>query len=658
MMIVLRRRRWTRGRTWLVVALALLLGAGQPPSLFAQTPPTPTPAPTPTPTATPPPAPTATPAPAPPAPTATPAPGAPTVTPSPTPTPGPTATATPAPPRPGPTATPAPRVLAVEVVGIKQIAIERVTEVITTKIGELFDAEKVRRDLEAILQLGWFADVSIRLETEPGGVRVVFIIVENPVINTVAVEGNTVISTEEIIRALNIPLAQVLNARQTREGVRAVEQLYERRGYVLARVTDATVEPAGDGRLVVRIAEGRVEDIVFRGLTKTRPRVAQRYLRMKRGDVFNIGAMNADLQRLFDTGLFENVQARPRPGSGPDTVVIEIEVKEAQTGRVGFGIGYSSARGLIGQIEYGERNWRGTGQSISLRIERGITRGTLGISDKINFQLNYREPFLDDRPTTLDINLFGQSTIQTEVIAGETTSRFELERTGSFVEVGRPLDAVTTISLRLRSELAVITALPLDPGGTSCPCPLPSLYSPGRTISLLAAAVRETRDSRINPTRGSRQQVSLEFGLPVLGGEFSFQKYFAEYIQYFSVGGGHIATRAQLGLGSGFIPFQEWYVLGGPTTLRGAQSGQFRGTSMAMLNVEYRHPLGGIASFLKDFLGIVYVDVGAAPISGGGGFSTSYGIGTSFTSPLGVIRFDLAFGPGGTQTWINLGQPF
>jgi len=478
------------------------------------------------------------------------------------------------------------------------------------------------------------------------------------VITVVEVRGNTVISTDEIIRALNVPLGEVLNAKATREGVRAVEQLYEKRGYVLARVTDLSVEPAGNGRLVVRVAEGRVEDVIFRGLTKTRLHVARRYLRMKRGDVFNVGAMNADLQRLFDTGLFENVSARPRPGSTPDTVVIEIEVKEAQTGRIGFGVGYSSARGLIGQIEYGERNWRGAGQSITFRIERGITRGALGLSNKTNFQMTYREPFLDDRPTSLDISLFGMSSIQMEVIGGATESRFELERVGSFIEVARPLDGVTTISLRLRSEFATITGLPLDPNSTVCPCPLPSLYSPGRTVSLLASAIRETRDSRISPTRGSRQTLSLEFGLPVLGGEFSFQKYFAEYIQYFPLGGSHIAARAQVGLGSGFIPFQEWYVVGGPTTLRGAQSGQFRGTSMALLNVEYRTPLGGIAPFLKDFLGIVFVDFGAAPITGGAGFSTSYGIGTSFNTPLGVIRFDVALGPGGTQTWVNLGHPF
>ncbi|MGH7754334.1 MAG: BamA/OMP85 family outer membrane protein, partial [Gemmatimonadales bacterium] len=652
MMRSFRRRRCTRVRI-LLLALAIVLtsGGGPTSAVLAQTP---TPTPTPTPAVPPTPGPTATPTPAPAPPPAV----TPTPQPSPT-TPAVRPTVTPA-PTPAPTPTPPPRVLNVEVVGNTQIATGQITAVVNTKAGAVFDPDTLRRDIEAILGLGWFADVTVRLETEPGGLRVVFLIVENPVITIVEVRGNTVISAEEILRALNVPLGQVLNARQTREGVRAVEQLYERRGYVLARVIDLSVEPAGNGRLVLRVAEGRVEQVVFRGLTKTRPHIARRYLRVKPGDVFNVGAMNADLQRLFDTGLFENVQARPRPGSGPDSVVIEIEVKEAQTGRIGFGVGYSSGTGLLGQVEYAERNWRGTAQSISLRLERGLTRGVLGQATKTNFQLNYREPFLDNRPTTLDISLFQLSSIQAEVIGGATTSRFDLDRVGSFVEVARPLDPTTTLSLRVRSELATITALPLDPNSMVCPCPLPSFYTPGRTVSLLASGTRDTRDSRISPTRGSRQVLSLEFGLPVLGGQFSFQKYFAEYIQYFGMGQSHIAGRVQVGLGSGFIPFQEWYVLGGSTTLRGFQAGQFRGTSMAMLNVEWRTPLGSIAPFLKDFQGIVFVDAGvtSAPGTGSSGIQTSYGIGTAFNSPLGVIRLDLAFGPGGTQTWLNLGHPF
>ncbi len=581
---------------------------------------------------------------------------APTPTPRATPTPAPTATPR---PTPTPTPTPIPRVTSVDITGNREIPTDRILAVIGTKVGDVLNPDRLRRDAEAIMGLGWFADVTLRLESGPDGVRVVFLIVENPVVAEVVVEGNTVIPAQEILLALNIPTGQVLNTRQTREGVRAVEQLYESRGYILARVVDVSIEPAGDGRLRVRIAEGRVEDVVFKGLTKTLPHVANRHISLKRGDIFNVQQMNRDLQRLFDTGLFETVQARPRPGSTPDTVVIEIEVKEAQTGRLGFGIGYSSVEGVVGQIEFGERNWRGRGQSLALRVERGFTRATIQQPARFNFSLNFREPFLDEQRTALDISLFQTTTTQTEVISGATISRFDLERVGSFVELARPLDPATLLSVRLRSELALITPLPLDPNSPSCPCPSPTLFTPGRTVSVLLTGTRDTRDSRISPTRGQRQHLSLEFALPALGGQFSFQKYFAEYVQYFPTGrASHIAGRLSLGLGSGFIPLQEQYILGGATTLRGFQSGRFRGNSMAMLNVEYRTPLGDIASFLREFTGVVFIDAGAAPIGGAGGFKVNYGIGTAFNSPLGVIRLDFAFGPEGNQTWINLGHPF
>ncbi len=551
---------------------------------------------------------------------------------------------------------------AVEVVGNRYIPTAQILAVVTVKVGDALTPEQLRRDVEAIADLGWFADVSVRAETDPAGLRVVFLIVENPRVVAVVVEGNTVVATAEIVRALGVPIGEVLNTKRARDGVRAVEKLYEEQGYVLARVTDIGLDPADDGRLRLRVAEGRVEDVVFRGLTKTRPAVARRYVRLRRGDVFNVRQVNADLQRLFETGLFESVQARPQPGSTPDAAIIEIEVKEAQTGQVGFGIGYSTTAGLVGQIEYRERNWRGRAQTIALRAERGFSPAATQAA-KFNFTLSFREPFLDEQQTSLDLNLYQTVATQTEVSGGATTARFDLERIGSLAEVMRPLDAHTTVSLRLRSERAAITPLPIDPNG-SCPpdpCNPPAFFTPGRTVSVLVSGTRDLRDSRINPTRGSRQMLSLEFALPPLGSEFNFQKYFAEYVHYIPLGGESlIAGRIGGGLGSGAIPGQEQFALGGPTTLRGFSGGQYRGTAMALANVEYRTPLGGVAPFLRDFTGIVFADGGAVwgTALSTPGFVANYGVGVAFNSPLGVLRLDFAFGPTGTQTWLNLGHPF
>src|SRR3990172_7798597 len=182
MRVFLRRRHSLRVSYLLIALLVLLGGAAGTPSVSHAQAPTPTPAPSPAPTPAPTPAPV----------------------PSPTPPPRPTPTPTPAPP---------PRVLAIEVVGNRHIPTEQILAVITLKVGDILTPEQLRRDGEAVAGLGWFADVSLRVESDPAGVRVVFLLVENPVITEVVVEGNTVIGTPEILRALNIPIGQVLNSK-------------------------------------------------------------------------------------------------------------------------------------------------------------------------------------------------------------------------------------------------------------------------------------------------------------------------------------------------------------------------------------------------------------------------------------------------------------
>ena len=63
-------------------------------------------------------------------------------------------------------------------------------------------------------------------------------------------------------------------------------------------------------------------------------------------------------------GLFSNVSVNVLPGSRESLkVVIDVKVVEKPTGSLTFGAGYSSATGLGGIIEYGEKNFLGRGQS-------------------------------------------------------------------------------------------------------------------------------------------------------------------------------------------------------------------------------------------------------------------------------------------------------
>lgn len=605
--------------------------------------------------------------PAPPSPTPppqTPPPTTPTPAQTPAPTTPPPQTPTPAPsaptPTPAPPAQPPQRVAGIEVRGNVRVPTDQILAVVQTRVGEDVNDEKVRTDVRAILDLGTFADVNARVEHMEGGVRLIFIVIENPIVSEIIVEGNTVISTEEIIAALGVPIGQVLNFTTMRAGARAVEKVYEGKGYVLARVTDLSIIPteAGGGRLRIRVGEGSIEAIRFDGLTKTRDVVVRRQLRVKPGDVFNITLLNKDLQRIFDLGLFESVRAQPRPGSTTDTAVIVIEVKEARTGQIGFGIGYSDVYGLLGGVEFRDRNWQGLGQTLVVRADRSIQSGNTTF---FNYEIALTEPWLSDTDA-LDLSLFSSTSTETEYTGGSPSARFQLQRTGAIAQVTRRFSPTTSLSARLRSEQDDITALQLNPPDPYSP--LPSFFSPGRVVSIALAYTQDTRNDRFTPTAGSKIIVGTEFALTQLGSNFSFVKYTGEYTQFFPIGSAStIVARIAGATSSGQLPLQEQFTLGGPSTIRAYPGGRFRADTYVLTNLEFRFPLGQIFEWLGEMQGIVFADVGIyRPVTvGSTAFSSpvgGYGVGIAVKTPVGPFRIDFAFGPEGRQTWLSLGAPF
>jgi len=572
------------------------------------------------------------------------------------------------PPPPAQQAPPArQRVVALEVRGNHRIPTEQILAAVArTKVGEPLSEDALREDIRAINVLGFFADVTVRTVTEPDGVRVIFVVTENPLVAEVVIEGATVIPVEELRTALNIPAGQVLNIGRLREGTRAVQKLYEDRGYVLARVADTAIVPLegapDQARLRLRVTEGTIEEVRFSGLRRTRPGTAFRFVReTAKGRVFNVNALNRDLQRLFDTGLFESIRARPEPGTEPDTAVIIIEVTEARTAQIGGGVGYSTTEGVLGFVEYRDRNWRGLGQTFAATLERTIQVE----QTRTNYELTFTEPYLDTLGTVLTLSLFTRSAVNYEFDdAGDLFSRFDLVRSGSAVTVTRPLDALTTGVLRFKSELTDITPLPRD---TTCDptdlvtCTVAPTFlaqSEGRVVSLALTATRDARNDRLKPTRGYRAQLGTEFALTPLGSDFGFTKYTAEYQQFFPAWReSTFVARLFVGAGSGTLPYQDQFVLGGPSTVRAYRAGRFRGDSIVVATLEYRFSLGTIFRPLGELQGIIFVDAGNAPLSFANP-KTGYGFGVAISTPVGPIRVDLAFGPEGRQTWVSLGAPF
>ncbi|HYM91754.1 MAG TPA: POTRA domain-containing protein, partial [bacterium] len=331
------------------------------------------------------------------------------------------------------------KVAEIVVRGNDKVPTEQILGAIATKVTDPLNEEKLRNDVQAILNLGVFADAVVRFETVPDGVRVVFLVVENPVVQQIQVKGNTVVSTPDVLKALGIQTGAVLNTVTMRTGVRAVERLYQDQGYVLAHVTDVNVSP--EGTLTLQIAEGRIEAIKIEGLVKTHDYVVRRELTFKPGEVFNVNAVNASLKRLFQLQYFSDVKAQPGPGTTPDAVVVTLVVTEQKTASVSFGVGYGNQTGLEGIIGVREINLFGNGQTVSLQYSNTVLYGT-------SYVLAFHEPYFLGSRTIMDVQLFNQTSIPTEYQAlGPANSfQYDITQVGGLLTFTTPVDPINSLS--------------------------------------------------------------------------------------------------------------------------------------------------------------------------------------------------------------------
>ncbi|MBP7335427.1 MAG: outer membrane protein assembly factor BamA [Niveispirillum sp.] len=136
----------------------------------------------------------------------------------------------------------------IRVEGSQRIESATVQSYMTVRPGDSFDPDKIDQSLKSLFATGLFADVSIRRE---GGVMLVQV-VENPIINRIAFEGNKRIKTEDINPEVQLRPRTVYTRTRVQNDVERIQELYRRKGRFAARI-----EPK-----IVQLEQNRV-DLIF-----------------------------------------------------------------------------------------------------------------------------------------------------------------------------------------------------------------------------------------------------------------------------------------------------------------------------------------------------------------------------------------------------------
>ena len=177
-------------------------------------------------------------------------------------------------------------------------------ELVLVRRGQVLSPLAVRRSIEGLWNTGRFSDVAARMVEVPGGVRLVFQLTPVQVLARLVVEGNLVLSDEEIREASGLQEYAPLEPDRLDAARVAIEAAYARKGYDVARVKVSSEPSPGGVVLVLRIEEGeptRLARVTLTGsLGLPVPQLMQA-LGMNVGSVFDRAQLDAGLERLRAT---------------------------------------------------------------------------------------------------------------------------------------------------------------------------------------------------------------------------------------------------------------------------------------------------------------------------------------------------------------------
>ncbi len=531
------------------------------------------------------------------------------------------------------------KVVDIEIKGAKNVNPSIVLLSLTMKPGSELSEALIDENMKRVFNIGYFTqDIGVDVLSVKDGKKVTFKVVENPIIKSIKIKGNTLVDESKILKAMQNKAGQVFNSALVSSDVQSVQKIFDEAGYTINNVYNVQF----DGEvLTLFVQENIIESVKVVGNDKTREYVILRELKFKTGEVYDDKKITRSLQKIQNLGYFSEIRPRCEPGTAPGKVDFIIEVKEQKTGTITIGGGYSSANGFVGIFEIAQKNWRGKGQTLNARLEFGGTR---------TYEFGFVEPWFRNKRLSLGGNVYNTRTTQKFYQPNKPVTDYTESRKGFNLSLGKPFSEIVEGSLTFRDENVSLT------DANDIQNVLNQNYiREGHYQTLSAYLGRDTRDNVFNPRRGTFNAVNVDSTGGFLVGPDAFTKYRLTLRKYQAVNSrGVVAGRitgGTINLSKGTLPLYEEYGVGGVYTIRGYEWREFIGKKMLVGNLEYRHKMH------KNFEGYLFFDFGDA---WGSDSLTStnaasdykikkgYGVGFNFITPIGPIRID--YGKGEDRT--------
>ncbi len=500
---------------------------------------------------------------------------------------------------------------------------------------------------------------AVELSPDKKWFTVRFPVVEGPqfTFSKIGYRGQTIFSESELRSESKLQEGDIVRMAEVRDDITRATDVYGSKGYAFADV-NPLIQPDPESKTAMvtfDVKEGaliRVRNINISGNDKTRDKVIRRELRVNEAELIDTAAMKLSFKRLNNMNYFETVEIIPKQVD-PNTVDLDVKVKEKSTGTFSVGGGFSSLDKLGVIADVTEGNLFGRGQMLKVRGQLGQRR-TLGL-------ITFREPYLFDEAVSAQIDLFSRQTFYTtyferrngaDLVFGKWFSEY---LSGSVTYLFERLEISNDLSGQLFLGGGGVAATPID----QLPPLIQQQLGKSTTSAVILGVARDTRDLYVDPKSGARHAVTTEFAGGPLGGSNDFYKVIGDSAWYFPVVWDTVfAPRARVGVAHSYtagsqLPVGDRFFVGGIQTVRGFSFGRagpvspldntspLGATKELIFNVDYVFP---IAAELK-VKGVVFFDYGKGFEDGealGLNLRKAAGVEGRWISPFGPLR--LAYG--------------
>ncbi|MBV9181402.1 MAG: BamA/TamA family outer membrane protein, partial [Acidobacteria bacterium] len=406
-----------------------------------------------------------------------------------------------------------------------------------------------------------------------------------------------------------------------------VLNFYFNNGYPEATF-EASAEPAANHRMdvVFTIHEGErtyVDRVLVSGREYTRPYVIARELEMKTGDPLSQGDLLSTQQKLYDLGIFSQVDTAVQnpEGTEPRKNVL-VQVRETRRYTFNYGGGFEFQ---TGQPAINGKSALGT-TGVSPLASFDVTRLNFGGRDHtITWQsrvgrlqqralLSYEAPrWLNNPNLKLTFTGFFDHTLD---VATFTSQRLEGISQAEQV-ISRRGDGSASALLDYRFNYRLVKASNLE----ISPAQIPLLSQPVRVGEPALGYIRNHRDSDLETTRGNYITVDAGVAASYFGSQADFSRFLGQNSTYHPFGRQSKSTKqfvfarsTRLGLENAFantvivqpgaqtplnrtlIPLPERFFMGGGNSHRG-----FGLNQAGPRDPITGFPTGGSALFLNNF---------------------------------------------------------